>query len=135
MRRLNFFVGSNRPWQLIKTLKTKLWLRRLTQLTVSMVHGRCIYFSFAKCTRKLLLGNLFAVDKIFYGQLRPENIQYFISIHENWKLSQSFSNSLKALKVRRCFNQQKYCPGICYRENFTGSKIDVKYVNIMKWTT
>ena len=34
MHRLDFFVVLNRPWQLIKTLKTKLWLRRLTQLTV-----------------------------------------------------------------------------------------------------
>ena len=38
MPRLNFFVVSKRPWQLIKTLKTKLCLPRLTQLTVSMVH-------------------------------------------------------------------------------------------------
>ena len=30
--------------------------------------------------------NLFAVDRIFYGQLRPENIQYCIVIHENWKV-------------------------------------------------
>ena len=42
-----------------------------------------IYFYFAKCTRKLLLGNLFAVDRIFYGQLRAESIQYCIVIHEN----------------------------------------------------
>ena len=28
-------------------------------------------------------GNLFAVDRIFHGQLRPENIQYCIVIHEN----------------------------------------------------
>ena len=32
--RLNFFVPLNRPEQLLKTLKTKLWLRRMTQLTV-----------------------------------------------------------------------------------------------------
>ena len=25
----------------------------------------------------------FAVDRIFYGQLRPENVQYCIAIHEN----------------------------------------------------
>ena len=55
MRRLSFFIVSNRPWQLIKTLKT-----------------------FAKCTRKPLLGNLFAADRIFYGQPRPEDIQYCI---------------------------------------------------------
>ena len=34
MHRLDFFVALNRPWQLIKTLKTKLWLGRLAQLTV-----------------------------------------------------------------------------------------------------
>ena len=34
MYRLKFFVALNWPWQLIKTLKTKLWLRRLVQLTV-----------------------------------------------------------------------------------------------------
>ena len=32
---------------------------------------------------KLLLGNLFAVDRIFYGLLRPEDIQDCIVIHEN----------------------------------------------------
>ena len=36
--------------------------------------------------KKLLLGNLFSVDIIFYGQLKTEDIQYFIVIHENWKL-------------------------------------------------
>ena len=54
-------------------------------------------------------GDLFAVDRIIYGQLRPEDIQYYIVFHENWKLlfwyllyfswlrnTQSFSNSLKA---------------------------------------
>ena len=94
MRRLDFFVGSNRPWPLIKISKTKLWLRRLTQLTVSKYGTWQVHFfakctrklllgKFAKCTRKLLLGNLFAVDRIFYGQLRPEDIQYCIVIHEN----------------------------------------------------
>ena len=34
MRRFYLFVTLNQPWQLIKTLKTKFWLRRLTQLTV-----------------------------------------------------------------------------------------------------
>ena len=33
MLKLVFFVALNRPWQLIKTLKTKLCSRRLTQLT------------------------------------------------------------------------------------------------------
>ena len=32
------------------------------------------------------MGNLFAVDRIFYGKLRPENIQFCIAIEENWKL-------------------------------------------------
>ena len=35
-----------------------------------------------KCTRKPLLGNLFVVDRAFFGQLRPEDIQYCHS----WKL-------------------------------------------------
>ena len=78
-----FLVGWNQPWQLIKALKTKLWLRRLTQFTVNMVHGRYIDFWLAKCTRKLLLQNLFAVGRIFYGQLRPEDVQYCIAFHEN----------------------------------------------------
>ena len=34
--------------------------------------------TFAKCTRKPLLGDLFAADRIFYGQPRPEDIQYCI---------------------------------------------------------
>ena len=29
-----------------------------------------------KCTRKPLLGNLFVVDRISFGRLRPEDIQY-----------------------------------------------------------
>ena len=29
-----------------------------------------------KCTRKPLLGNLFVVDRIFFGRLRPEDIKY-----------------------------------------------------------
>ena len=33
MLKLVFFVALNRPWQLIKTLKTKLCSRILTQLT------------------------------------------------------------------------------------------------------
>ena len=37
-----------------------------------------------KCTRKQLLENLFVVDIIFSGRLRPEDIQYYL--HENWKL-------------------------------------------------
>ena len=28
-------------------------------------------------------GDLFAVDRIIYGQLRPEDIQYYIVFHEN----------------------------------------------------
>ena len=36
MRRLYFFVALNRPWQLIKTLKTKFWLQKLTQLTLGI---------------------------------------------------------------------------------------------------
>ena len=55
----------------------------MTQPTVSVEHGRYIYFWFAKCTRKLLLRKLFAFDRIFYGQLRLEDIQYCIVIHEN----------------------------------------------------
>ena len=100
MRRLNFFVGSNRPWQLIKILKTKLWLRRLTQLTVSKYGTWQVHFfakctkklllgKFAKCTRKLLLGNLSVVDRIFYGQLRPEDISIvllFMKIENYWYL-------------------------------------------------
>ena len=83
MRRLNLFVVLNQPWQLIKTLKIKLWVGRLTQLMLSMVHGRDIYFWFAKCTKKPLLGNFFDAGRIFYGQLRPEDIHYCIVIHEN----------------------------------------------------
>ena len=34
-----------------------------------------------KCTRKSLLGNfLFVADRIFFGLLRPEDIQYFHSL-------------------------------------------------------
>ena len=47
--------------------------------------GSYIFFSFQN-VQGPLLGNLFAVDRIFYGQLRPEDIQYCIAIHENWKL-------------------------------------------------
>ena len=32
------------------------------------------------------MGNLFAMDRIFYGQLRLENIQFCVFIEENWKL-------------------------------------------------
>ena len=46
------------------------------------LHGRYIYFYFPKCTRKPSLGNLFAVDRIFHEQLKPEDIQYCIVIHE-----------------------------------------------------
>ena len=38
MHRLDFFVALNQSWQLIKTLKIKLWLWRLTQIT-RLVHG------------------------------------------------------------------------------------------------
>ena len=34
MRRLYFFIALNRPWQLIKILKTKFWLQRLTHLAL-----------------------------------------------------------------------------------------------------
>ena len=57
----------------------------------------------------------------------------FIFVEKN--NTQLFSNSLKALKVRRCFNQQKYCPEISYCESFTGSKSDEKYVNTVKSAT
>ena len=89
MRRLDFFVALNEPWQLIKTLKTKLWIRRLTQLTAgrymvdwhmwlrkSLFLQFCIYFITYKFTRKPLLGNLFVVDRIFFKWFRPEDIQY-----------------------------------------------------------
>ena len=81
---LDFFAASNRPWQLIKTFKTKLWLQRLTQLTVGkwsidMSHFPRVFsckfadlFLTYKCTRK----PLFVVDKIFFGRLIPEDIQY-----------------------------------------------------------
>ena len=29
------------------------------------------------------MGDLFAVDRIFYGKLRPENIQFCVVIEEN----------------------------------------------------
>ena len=87
MHRLDFFVALNRPWQLIKTSKTKLWPWRLTQLTVGtwwidMSHlERVLSCNFGfiytyKSTRKSSLGNLFVVDRIFFGRLRPEDIQY-----------------------------------------------------------
>ena len=86
MHRLDFFVALNRPWRLIKTIKAKRWLQRLTQFTVGtwwidMSHlERVISYNFAlfltfKCTRKPLLGNSFAVDRIFFGRLRLEDIQ------------------------------------------------------------
>ena len=48
MHRLYFFVALNQPWQLIKTLKTKFWLWRLTQLTagtwwINMLHLASVF--------------------------------------------------------------------------------------------
>ena len=91
MHRLDFFVALNWPWQLIKIIKTKLWLRRLTQLTVGtwwidMSHLERTFlailhlFSIYTCTRKPLLENLFVVDRIFLGRVRPKDIQYCHSI-------------------------------------------------------
>ena len=47
---LDFFVALNQPWQLVKTLKTKLWLQRLSKLRVGawwidMYHLAMIIFS------------------------------------------------------------------------------------------
>ena len=47
---LDFFVTLNQPWQLVKTLKTKLWLQRLPKLRVGtwwidMYHLAMIIFS------------------------------------------------------------------------------------------
>ena len=39
MHRLDFFVYLNRPQQSIKTLKTKVWLRRLIQLTLGTLYS------------------------------------------------------------------------------------------------
>ena len=36
--------------------------------------------------KEAITGNLFVVDRIFHEQLRPEDIQYCIVIHENWNL-------------------------------------------------
>ena len=40
-------------------------------------------FLVCKMYKEALLRNLFAIDRIFYGQLRPEDIQYCIVNHEN----------------------------------------------------
>ena len=80
MHRLYFFVALNQPWQLIKTLKRKSWLQRLTQLTagdsqVTFLATLHLFLTY-ESTRKPLLGNLIVVDRVFFGRLRPEDIQY-----------------------------------------------------------
>ena len=90
MRRLDFFVALNRPWQLIKTLKLNFVLGDWHSL--QKVHGRlkCLtskeYFPAVLhlFSRKPLLGNLFVVDRIFFDDY---DLKIFnIVIHENWKL-------------------------------------------------
>ena len=65
--------------------KNKLWLWRLTELTVGtwwieMSHLASAFscnlhlFVTYKCTRQPLLGNLIVVDRVFFGRLRPEDI-------------------------------------------------------------
>ena len=69
MRRLDFFVALNRPWQLIKTLKIKICLQRLTQLTegtwqIEMSHlERVFSCSFAFIFKEVITGEF-----IFSGQ-------------------------------------------------------------------
>ena len=87
MRRFNFFVGSNLPWELIKTLKTKLWLRRLTQLTVSMVH-------------------LFSVSKIYKEAITEEFIcswQNFLWTTKTCRYSVLCCHSSKLKTGDTCF--------------------------------
>ena len=100
MCRLDFFFALNRPWQLIKTSKTKFLHERLKQLMIGIHDGLNMYMSYRarvfscnfafisnlfltyKCRRKPLLGNLFVISRIFFGRLRPEDIKYCHS----WKL-------------------------------------------------
>ena len=88
MRRLNFFVGSNRPWQPIKTLKTKIWLRRLTQLMVSMVHGRYIHFFVCKMCKEAITGELVC------------SWQNLLWTTETWTYSVLYCHSQKLKTVR-----------------------------------
>ena len=80
-----YFIALNRSWQLIKTLKTKLWLRRLTQVTVGtwwidIFHlARVSFCKFINVQGSHYWRILFVVNRIFFGRLRPEDIQY-------WKL-------------------------------------------------
>ena len=56
-----------------------------TEINIS--HGRCIvdwhvspckilFLQFCKCTKKLLLGNLMVVNRIFFGRLQAKYMQY-----------------------------------------------------------
>ena len=87
MCRLDFFVALNRPWQLIKTFYTKLWLQKFVQLTVStwwigMSHfAKSFSLQFCTYFRKPLLRNLFVVDRIFFGGWYS-----FMKIENCWKL-------------------------------------------------
>ena len=46
-----------------------------------------------------------------------------------------YKSTLNSSKFLQYFNQKNYSHGICYSECFTESKVDVKYVNIVKSTT
>ena len=46
-------------------------------------YGKVHLFSVCKIYKEAITGNLFAVDRTFYGQHGPEDIQYCIAIHEN----------------------------------------------------